>query len=172
MTLRELLQWFAQYPWVLAAVFLVPPVSVLVTGILHGRGNGGQSPWRYLYSVLIYAASVPGMGAAVLTTYALGFGNENLLDMNLLVSIAPIVSMLLTLLLARRNVDFEEIPGFDRLLGLMVVLAITFVLILGIAKTRIWLFFGSSIFTLALLIAVLIGLLMWGGKLLTGNRRG
>ena len=77
----------------------------------------------------------------------------------------------LTLLLARRNVDFDEVPGFDRLFGLMVVLAITFVLVLGIAKTRIWLFFGASIFTLALLVAVLIGLLMWGGKLVAWHKK-
>jgi hypothetical protein len=170
MTLRELLQWFGQYPWILAAVFLIPPALVLIAGLVHGRGNGGQSPWRYLYSVLIYMASVPGMGAAVVTTYAVVFAHESLLDMNLMVSLVPIVSMVLTLVLARRNVDFDQVPGFDRLFGLMVVLAITFILILGIAKTRIWLFFGASIFTLALLVAILIAVLMWGAKMLTGTR--
>ena len=170
MTLRQLLEWFSQYPWVLAGLFLVPPVLVLIAGIMHGRGRGGQSPWRYLYAVLIYAASVPGMGAAVITIYAMVFTHENLMDMNLMVSVIPIASMALTLLLANRNVDFDKVPGFDRLFGLMVVLAITFVLVLGISKTRIWLFFGASIFTLMLLVAGLIAVLMWAGKLVTGGR--
>ena len=171
MTLRQLLEWFSQYPWVLAGLFLIPPVLVLIAGLIHDRGRGGQVPWRYLYAVLIYAACVPGMGAAVVTTYAMVFGHESLMDMNLMVSIVPIVSMLLTLLLAKRNVDFDLVPGFDRLFGLMVVLAITFVLVLGIAKTRIWLFFGASLFTLMLLVAGLIILLHWGGKLITGGSR-
>ena len=171
MTLRQLLEWFGQYPWYLAGLFLIPPVLVLITGLLHGRGQGGQAPWRYLYATLIYASSVPGMGAAVVTTYAMVFGHESLMDMNLMVSVVPIVSMALTLFLASRNVDFDLVPGFDRLFGLMVVLAITFVLVLGIAKTRIWLFFGASIFTLMLLIAGLIMVLIWGGKLVTGGAR-
>jgi hypothetical protein len=154
MTLRDLLDWFGQYPLALAGIFLIPPLLVGIAGFAHGRGNGGESPWRYLYAVLIYLVSVPGMAAAVLTAYALIFASENL-----------------TLGLTSRNVDFDEVPGFDRLLGLMVALAITFIVVLGISKTRIWLFFGSSIFTLMLLVAVLIAIFVWGGRLAFGGRR-
>ena len=170
MTLRQLLEWFSQYPWVLAGLLLIPPLLVLILGFMHGRRRGGQSPWRYLYALLIYVASIPGMGAAVVTTYAMVFAHESLMDMNLMVSVLPVISMALTLYLANRTVDFQEVPGFDRLFGLMVTLAITFVLVLGISKTRIWLFFGASIFTLMLLVAGLIGALMWGGKLAFGKR--
>jgi hypothetical protein len=171
MTLRDLLDWFGQYPLALAGIFLIPPLLVGIAGFAHGRGNGGESPWRYLYAVLIYLVSVPGMAAAVLTAYALIFASENLLDMNVWVSIVPIASMIVTLGLTSRNVDFDEVPGFDRLLGLMVALAITFIVVLGISKTRIWLFFGSSIFTLMLLVAVLIAIFVWGGRLAFGGRR-
>ena len=62
--------------------------------------------------------------------------------------------------------SFDDIPGFDRLSGLMVVIAITFVLVLAIEKTRIWLFFGGSITRLILLVAGLLALLKWGAYML------
>jgi len=44
----------------------------------------------------------------------------------------------------------------------MVVIAVTFILALAIRKTRIWLVFGDSVFTLGLLVLGLFGLLRWG----------
>ena len=56
-----------------------------------------------------------GLFAAVITAYGLFFTRTNLLEVNLLVYALPIVSMAFTLLAVRRNVEFESIPGFDRL---------------------------------------------------------
>jgi hypothetical protein len=170
MTLRDALLWLGQHPWALAILFIIPPTASLLAGAIHGRGRGDLSPWKYLYSVLIYWVSVPGMAALVMTAYSVVFARENLLDLDVMVSIVPILSMVITLVLVRRNVDFDQVPGFDRLFGLMVALAITFVLILGISKTRIWLFFGSSILNLLLLTVVLIAAAVWGTRLAFGRR--
>lgn len=102
------------------------------------------------------------MAAAVLTAYALFFGQQNLLDVNLTVYGLPLLTMGLTLLLISRAVSFAEIPGFDRLTGLMVLIAISFALTLALARTRIWLFFGGSITKLVLLVGGLFALLKWG----------
>jgi hypothetical protein len=170
MTARELVMLASQYPWHLTAYFVVLPAASALMGIAHGRGRGNLSPWKYLYSLLIHLACVPGILASILTGYALFFTKENLLDANLVVYILPIVSMTLSLILIQRNVSFDDVPGFDRISGLMVLLAVTFVIVLGIQRTRIWLFFGSSIYTLMALVAVLFALLKWGSYMLFRRR--
>ena len=50
----------------------------------------------------------------------------------------------LTLAVIRRQVAFDEVPGFDRIWGLMTMIAMTFIIVLAIARTRIFLFFGGS----------------------------
>ncbi len=171
MTARELVMLASQYPWHLAAFFTVLPLVSGIMGIVLGRGRGSLSPWKYLYSLLVHLACIPGILASILTGYALFFTKENLLDANLFVYILPIVSMVLTLVLIQRTVSFDDIPGFDRLSGLMILLAVTFVLVLGIQRTRIWIIFGSSIYALLVLVAVLFVLLKWGAYLLFRRRR-
>jgi hypothetical protein len=169
MTARELLALAARYPWLLVAGFALPPLAVWVVGLLHGRGKGLESPWRYLYALLTYLVCVPGMMAAVLVAYTLFFTRENLLDAPLLVYLLPLLSMGGTLLLISRKVSFERLPGFQRLWGLMLLMAITFVVVLAISKTRIWLLFGSSVWTLLLLCVVVYLLLQWASALVAGR---
>ncbi|MDQ7782573.1 MAG: hypothetical protein RDU20_06830, partial [Desulfomonilaceae bacterium] len=170
MTVRELLVLASYYPWHLTTYFVVVPVVSGLLVIAHGPGRGDAAPWKYLYSALIHMTCIPGILAAIVTGYSLFFTRENLLDANVLVYILPIASMAVTLIIIRRNVSFDDIPGFDRISGLMILLAVTFVLVLGIQRTRIWLFFGSSILTLIALTAVLFALLKWGTYLLFRQR--
>ena len=162
MTVRELTQWAGGHPWILLAVFGVLPVLVWLLGVMHGRGNGGTSPWRYIYSVFVYVVCVPGMFSSVLTPYSLFFRNENLLEVNLLVYVLPIISMLVTLIFVRKNVGFDAVPGFERLSGLMILLACSFGLALAIHKTRLFVGFFGSIDRLFLLAAGIFALLKWG----------
>jgi len=81
-----------------------------------------------------------------------------------------LVSMIVTLAFIRKRVDFELIPGFERLSGLLVMIACSFAIALAIQKTKIFLFFGGSIHWLLLLAAVIFGLLKWGAHLLFRGR--
>ena len=171
MTFRELTQLAAQNPWLLIGFFSAVPLLAYLFGWIHGTGKGGQSPWRYLYSCLIYITSFCGVFSVLLGAYTVFFTSESLLDLDLLVFLLPIVSMGLTLVLIRKNVSFDDIPGFDRLSGLMVLIGITFVLALAVQKTRIWLLFGSSFLTLIVGVAVLFALVKWAASLAFGYRR-
>lgn len=166
MTARDLILAAGDYPWEVLGVFVALPLVSWLLGMILGSQRGESSPWKYLYSVLVYLACVPGMLAAVLTGYAVLFTRQNLLDVNLLVYVLPIVSMTVTLLLINKTVAFEKIPGFDRLSGLMVMIAVTFVLVLALEKTRIWLVFGASIYSAIALVLVCYGLLKWGAHML------
>src|SRR6266545_5974271 len=153
MTTRDLIHQADQHPVALATALAAPPLIAWLVGWLHSRGQGGAVPWKYLYAVLVYIACVPGMFAGVLTAYTLFFSRENLLDTNPLVYFLPIVSMVVTLVLIRKNVSFEEVPGFDRLSGLMVMVGCSFAIALAIQRTRIWIVFGGSIERLFVLAA-------------------
>jgi len=162
MTTRELILLAGQHPVVLAATFIVPPVAAWGLGRIHERTQGGAAPWKYFYSALVYLACVPGMFAGVLTAYTLFISRENLLDVNPLVYFLPVVSMVVTLVFIRKNVSFDEVPGFDRLSGLMVMVGCSFAIALAVQKTNIWIFFGGSIERLFLLAAGVFALLKWG----------
>ena len=162
MTTREFIRLAGEHWLVLTGVFLALPLITWLCGQAHARGQGGASPWKYIYAVLVYLACVPGLFAAVLTAYTLFLSHENLLDVNPLVYFLPLASMIVTLVLLRKNVDFEEVPGFDRLSGLMAMIGCSFALALAIQKTNIWIFFGGSIEKLFLLAAGVFALLKWG----------
>lgn len=164
MTARELVDVAARHPAVLAALGLLPPLAAFVARLMHAPRGGGVAPWRYLYAVLIYLVCVPGVGAAVLTGYTLFFTRESLIDKDLLVYVLPIVSMAVTLALIAKAASFDDIPGFDRLSGLITLVAVTFVILLVIHKTFVGIFFGASITMLFVIGAFLFALLKWGAR--------
>ncbi len=167
MTGRELVDFLSAHPLILLAVFVAPPVLVFVLRFVHDRRRGGESPWKYVYGALIYFVCMPGMFAAVLTGYSLFFTRQNLMDVNWLVYILPIVSMTLTLVLVARNVDLDDVPGFDRISGLMLMIGVSFAIVFAISRTSIWLFFGGSIAILLALCAGVFALLKWGAYMAT-----
>lgn len=162
MTIRDLVNLAGQHPLVLVAAFLAPPLAAFLLGLMHPRGQGGLAPWKYFSAVLVYLTCVPGMFAGVVSAYALFFSRENLLDANLLVYFLPIVSMVATLVFIRKNVPFDQVPGFDRISGLMAMVGCSFATALVIQKTNIWIFFGGSIEKLFILAAGVFALLKWG----------
>jgi hypothetical protein len=166
MTIRDLVELAGRYPLPLAGACAAPPLLAWLMGLMHPRGQGGLAPWKYLAAVLVYLACVPGMFAGVLTAYTLFFSRENLLDANVLVYLLPIASMVATLVLVRKDVPFSEVPGFDRLSGLMALIGCSFAIALAIQKTNIFLFFGGSIEKLLLLAAGVFALLKWGTYML------
>jgi hypothetical protein len=101
----------------------------------------------------------------VLTAYTLFVSRESLLDQNVLVYVAPLLAMAVTLMIVRRNVSFDAVPGFDRIWGLMTMIAMTFVIVLAIRKTSIFLFFGGSIAILIVMCAFVFALLKWGAHM-------
>jgi hypothetical protein len=172
MTARELMEAAGQHSIYLIIYFAALPALALVLGYIHGPNKGSLSPWKYIYSFLVFGACIPGILAAVITGYILFLTRENLLDFNLLVYVLPIIVMLVTLVLISRNVSFEEVPGFHRLSGLIATMAVTFALVMLIEKTRIWVVFFGSVYTLIGLTIGLYALLKWSVHMLFVRREG
>ena len=166
MTINDLIKLANGHLLALLIFFVSPPVIAWLCGRIHGRGNGGNAPWKYIYSVLVYLVCIPGLFASVLTGYELFFQRADLLNVNLAIYFLPIVSMVVTLIFIHKTVNFENVPGFDRISGLMVMIGCSFLIALVIDKTRIWVMFHGSIAMLFALAAGIFALLKWGTYML------
>jgi hypothetical protein len=170
MTIQDLIQMANGHLLALVIFFVAPPIIAWLCGLAHGRGNGSLSPWKYIYSVLVYAVCIPGLFSSVLTGYSLFFRHADLLNVNLAIYFLPIISMVVTLILIHKTVNFENVPGFDRISGLMVMIGCSFIIAIAIDKSRILFLFHGSIAILFALAAGIFALLKWGTYMLFRRR--
>jgi len=162
MTLQDLFNSIAENPSPLLIFYFILPFTAIIANVMSGD-EAYESPWKYLYSALVYLTCVPGILALVLCVYTFTFeSRQSLLEVNALVYFLPIIVMAATLIIMSRKVDMRHIPGFSRLSGLMFMLAATFITILIIQKTRIWVMFHGSVTYLLGLFVVLFLAFMWG----------
>ena len=113
------------------------PLTALLAWIL-GKGEGHISPWKYLYSVLVYLTCIPGIFAITLSIYMFLFERRSILDTNIYTQIVPVLSMILTLILIRRNVSLDMVPGFGKLSGLLLIISAVIVLLWILDRMRIF----------------------------------
>ena len=136
--------------------FLMVPFTAFLAGML-GKGEGHLSPWKYLYSALIYLVCVPGIFAAALAVYLFLFEKGgSIFNVNLLTQVLPIVSMVLTLGIIRRNAPFESIPGFSKLSSLMLMIASIFILMYFLDRLHLVAWVNVPVIYLILIVAGLL----------------
>jgi len=61
MTLEELFAVMSSAPIPVLLIFAFPPVDALALRFIHGKYRGGEAPWKYFYTVLVYLSCIPGM---------------------------------------------------------------------------------------------------------------
>lgn len=137
MTLQELFNLIAASPAYVIFYFAIIPFAALLAGLLS-KSEGHIAPWNILYSVLIYAVCIPGIFAVTLSVYFFLFERKSILQTDLYTQVLPIVSMVATLLIIRKNVDFDYIPGFDKISGLITMIAATLGIMWFIDRTHIY----------------------------------
>jgi len=167
MTIESLIRKASEIDtWLVVAIFIAPPVLIWIVSVFHRRQNGIDPPWNYIYSFFVYLVCVPGMFSCVLTAYSMFFVRQNLLQVNFIIYFFPILGMIVTLVIVKKNVNWDQLPGIDRLYALMILIAVSFAIALAIQKSRIWIFFGGSIGTLLVLSIFFFALLKWGMHML------
>lgn len=137
MTLEELFQRLADNPAYIIFYFSIIPFAAFLAGLLS-KEEGHLSPWKYLYSALIFLVSVPGIFAVTLSVYFFLFEKRPILQTDVFTQIVPVISMVLTLLTVRKNVNLDHIPGFDKLSGLITMITASLAIMWFIDRTRIW----------------------------------
>lgn len=156
MTLQDFFDAVSADPTYVIFFFVMVPLIALLTGWL-AKGEGEESPWKYLYSALLYLVAVPGIFAVFLGVYLFLFERRSIFEMNVVLEILPIISMIATILIARRNVDFDYIPGVDKLSGLVMIISATLAIMWFIDRTRIIVF---SYLPIQYLLLIFVGLLI------------
>ncbi len=158
MTLQEFFNLLSDNPFFVLAYFILIPVAALIAGVL-GKGEGHLSPWTYFYAVLIYLVCVPGIFSITLNAYLFLFENRPVLSTNIYTQILPIISMVVTLFLIRKNTILDYIPGFDKLSGLLMLIFVVLSLMWVLDKTRIFVVAFTHM-PFYLVILIFVGLLV------------
>lgn len=120
MTLQEFFDVCSSNPEFIGFFFVALPLTAFLASVF-GKGEGHLSPWKYLYTLIVYLAVIPGIFAVLLNVYLFLFERQPIMQTNIYTQIAPIFVMILTLWLVRRNVPFEYIPGFEKISGLVFI---------------------------------------------------
>lgn len=166
MTLGDLFLILNKNPVIVLFYFTSIPLSAFLAYML-GRDDGHLSPWKYLYTVLVYLSTVPGLFAITLSIYYFLFENRPILDTDLIIQVVPVFSMVLTLWLIRLNVSFDLIPGAKKISGLILIIFIALSFMWIIDRMRFIVFTRMSFSTvIVILIAMIIGL-RWGWRRVT-----
>jgi hypothetical protein len=156
MTIREFIQWVGENPTMTCVFFSFAPFTALMA-LLLGKGEGHASPWKYLYSALVFITCIPGIFAVAFSIYLFLFERGSIMNTDILTQILPFGSMILTLVLIKRNVSFDLIPGFDRISNLMMMIGSLIIVMWLLDRTHIIAF---SYIPIHVLLLVVIGLLL------------
>ena len=161
MTLQEFFDLLATNPEVIIFFFVACPLTALLASWL-GRGEGHISPWKYMYSTLVYLICIPGIFAVTLNIYLFLFERQSIFEADIWTQILPVISMVATLLLIRKNVSFDQIPGFGKIHGLMLIIGAVLVLMWLIDRTHIIAITIIPFYQVILAFLVLLGIAMIG----------
>ena len=167
MTLQDFFDMVYGNPLLVVWYFTAILFTAFLAGIM-ARGEGHLSPWRYLYAVLVYLVSIPGIFAVALNVYLFLFERRSIMEMDLIVQVLPIVAMVLILWVIRRNVDLDHVPGFDRLSGLISIIFAALAILWIIDRTHLMVFTSVRIQYVLLFLVGLILLIRFGWKRMAG----
>lgn len=144
MSINDLLRALGKYKYIILIYFAVIPLFAYLTGLIDRR----QRAMDYIYSTLIYLSAIPGTVSATLIFYTMFIVKKNLLNVNFFIYFLPVVSMALVFYIISKKVKFDDLPGFGRLSGLMLMIALTSIVTLFLYRVRFFIGFFASIETL------------------------
>ena len=119
----------------------------------------------------VFLAVLPGICTAVALGYLIFIVRVNILEeVDLILYGGSILCMIATLYAISRVSRFDDIPGFDRLSGLMVLAGLSFALTLFVAKLRFLVGFFASLTTLFFLFIIIFAFFMFGMTKIKGRK--
>ncbi|MCP3926767.1 MAG: hypothetical protein GY714_29760 [Desulfobacterales bacterium] len=144
MSINDFLRLLGKYKYFISIYFAALPLLAFIIGFIDKR----QRVIDYIYSILIYLSAIPGMISATLIFYTMFIVKRNLLNVNLFIYFLPVISMALVFYIISRKVKFDDLPGFNRLSGLMLMIGLASIVTLFLYRLRFFIGFFASIETL------------------------
>lgn len=163
MTLNELFEYLSTHHVFVVGYLVGLPTIAGILGLFSGE-KGNQDPWRYFYMLILYGICIPGIFAITLLIYAVTFMKINVYEIDLLTHVLPVISMIVTILVIRKYVNLDEIPGFNKISGLMMMIAVVLVLFWILEKTRILVFTYMPFYWVLIILAALLLIFRMGLK--------
>jgi hypothetical protein len=121
MTLQDFFTLLSNNTIPVLLFFIALPVLATIVGFIGGTKDH-VAPYNYIYSVIIYLVSLPGIFAVGLNIYFFLFQRQDIMQTNLLLQVLPIAAMLITVLIIKNNILLAYVPGFDKISGLWLML--------------------------------------------------
>ena len=171
MTLSDFFLAVGERPVLVFAFYGFIIFSAILAGVL-GKGEGEYSPWKYLYSAIIYLTAVPGIFAIALNIYFFMFERRPMLETNIYTQIIPVIAMVITLLIIKANVSLDKIPGFGRLSGLLMMIFATIAFMWFIDRVKLFVFTFLPFQYLLLIFVVLFVVLYFGWTKIMKEKKG
>lgn len=164
MTTQDLIQEISAHPKMVIILLGIPPLLAILFSFMFKKEDIPNSNLKYLYSVLVYLSCIPGVISVILILYTFFFLKGNFLEVDVLAYFLPLTSMIVTLLLIKRTIAFDLIPGFKRLSGVFVLIAVAFIfsLVLYNLNFHVGVFFLGSVKSLVFIFILLLALLVYG----------
>jgi hypothetical protein len=160
MTLGQFFETVSKEPSIVLFYFFALPFTAFLASIF-GKNEGHLSPWKYLYTVLVYLACIPGIFAVTFNAYTFLFERQPIMQMNLMTQILPILCMLITLWLIKRNVSLNDVPGFDKIGSLVFILTVLMIMMWILEKTHIFVFTYMPFYQFVLFFVGFLILIRW-----------
>ena len=163
MTISDFFEATGNRPGIVFAYFGFILISALLAGLL-GKGEGDESPWKYLYASLIYLVAIPGIFSVAFNIYLFLFERKSVMDTNIYTQILPIIFMVATFFAIRANVSLDRIPGFGKLSGFLMMIFATMAFMWFLDKIRIFVFTFMPFQNLIIIFLVLFAVLYFGWR--------
>lgn len=137
MTLQQFFSWIQQNSiFVLYYYTALLFLTLLLNSIAENKGQ--LYPWNWIYSTIIYLVCIPGIFAVTLNVYFFLFEKRSIMDAELLLQFLPIVMMLVTIYYIQKNVTLDDIPGFEKLFGLIWIIGVILSLMWVVDRTHLY----------------------------------
>lgn len=127
-----------------------------LVGMLIVTPKNFKTPVNYLYTLLVYAAAIPGILAIILLVYNFFYLRSNLMQLEVITYYLPIIAMIILFVIINKTIPLKRIPGFDKISGLFSIIIVTFLITYLIQKVFIGIFFIGSIMQLLVIFIVLL----------------
>jgi hypothetical protein len=160
MTLGQFFETVSKEPSIVLFYFFALPFTAFLASIF-GKNEGHLSPWKYLYTVLVYLACIPGIFAVTFNAYTFLFERQPIMQMNLMTQLLPILCMLITLWLIKKNVSLNDVPGFDKIGSLVFILTVLMIMMWILEKTHIFVFTFMPFYQFVLFFVGFLILIRW-----------
>ncbi len=136
--------------------YYVVIILISLVGLLFVTPANFKTPINYVYSAIVYAVTIPGLFSLILLLYSVFFLRTNLLQVDLVTYVVPILAMIITLVIVNRTIVMSRIPGFGKLSGLFILVIVTFIITYILQRMFFGVFFVGRIQHLALFFLALL----------------